>query len=175
MADMAKEIVDTNGYSNVITVLKGKVEEIELPIAKVDTITSEWMGYFMLFENMSNTVLYARDKWLRFQSLKLVNVIDAWAWLLWVQCPSFCELVISWQTLGDGLMTLCWINSAFSQIIHGISAFQYAQIIQKLRFPAKFKVRDETYTAFENIYPVLTEFRKNQQCCWVLNKGIYEM
>ncbi|XP_061370736.1 TATA-box-binding protein-like [Gastrolobium bilobum] len=27
------------------------------------------------------------------------------------------------------------------------------------------KVRDETYTAFENIYPVLTEFRKNQQ--WV--------
>ncbi|RDX97310.1 TATA-box-binding protein, partial [Mucuna pruriens] len=27
------------------------------------------------------------------------------------------------------------------------------------------KVRDETYTAFENIYPVLTEFRKNQQ--WI--------
>nr|GEV43424.1 TATA-box-binding protein [Tanacetum cinerariifolium] len=25
------------------------------------------------------------------------------------------------------------------------------------------KVRDETYTAFENIYPVLTEFRKTQQ------------
>ncbi|KAF7822450.1 TATA-box-binding protein [Senna tora] len=29
------------------------------------------------------------------------------------------------------------------------------------------KVRDETYTAFENIYPVLTEFRKNQQ--WQVN------
>ncbi|TVU45833.1 hypothetical protein EJB05_05336 [Eragrostis curvula] len=26
------------------------------------------------------------------------------------------------------------------------------------------KVREETYTAFENIYPVLTEFRKVQQC-----------
>jgi len=25
------------------------------------------------------------------------------------------------------------------------------------------KVREETYTAFENIYPVLTEFRKVQQ------------
>ncbi|CAJ2658096.1 unnamed protein product [Trifolium pratense] len=25
------------------------------------------------------------------------------------------------------------------------------------------KVRDEIYAAFENIYPVLTEFRKNQQ------------
>ncbi|KAJ1704760.1 hypothetical protein LUZ63_004539 [Rhynchospora breviuscula] len=64
MADMAKEIVRVNGLSNVITVLKGKVEEIELPIANVDVIISEWMGYFLLFENMLNTVLYARDKWL---------------------------------------------------------------------------------------------------------------
>jgi len=64
MADMAKEIVEANGYSNVVTVLKGKIEEIELPVAKVDIIISEWMGYFLLFENMLNSVLYARDKWL---------------------------------------------------------------------------------------------------------------
>ncbi|KAI4347016.1 hypothetical protein L6164_007867 [Bauhinia variegata] len=64
MADMAKEIVEANGYSNVITVLKGKIEEIELPVAKVDIIISEWMGYFLLFENMLDTVLHARDKWL---------------------------------------------------------------------------------------------------------------
>ncbi|KAJ4952030.1 hypothetical protein NE237_028862 [Protea cynaroides] len=64
MADMAKEIVEANGFSNVITVLKGKVEEIVLPVAQVDIIISEWMGYFLLFENMLNTVLYARDKWL---------------------------------------------------------------------------------------------------------------
>lgn len=64
MADMAKEIVEANGFSNVITVLKGKIEELELPVPKVDIIISEWMGYFLLFENMLNTVLYARDKWL---------------------------------------------------------------------------------------------------------------
>ncbi|XP_004513091.1 probable protein arginine N-methyltransferase 1.2 [Cicer arietinum] len=64
MADMAKEIVETNGYSKVITVLKGKIEELELPVPKVDIIISEWMGYFLLFENMLNSVLYARDKWL---------------------------------------------------------------------------------------------------------------
>ncbi|KAJ6862813.1 protein arginine N-methyltransferase 1.1-like isoform X1 [Populus alba x Populus x berolinensis] len=64
MANMAKEIVESNGYSNVITVLKGKIEEIELPVAKVDIIISEWMGYFLLFENMLNSVLYTRDKWL---------------------------------------------------------------------------------------------------------------
>lgn len=44
--------------------MKGKVEEIVLPVAQVDIIISEWMGYFLLFENMLNTVLYARDKWL---------------------------------------------------------------------------------------------------------------
>nr|XP_023906587.1 protein arginine N-methyltransferase 1.1-like isoform X2 [Quercus suber] len=64
MADMAKEIVEANGFSNVITVLKGKIEEIDLPVAKVDIIISEWMGYFLLFENMLNTVLHGRDKWL---------------------------------------------------------------------------------------------------------------
>ncbi|XP_072969157.1 probable protein arginine N-methyltransferase 1 [Typha angustifolia] len=64
MADMAKEIVQKNGFSDVITVLKGKVEEIELPVTHVDVIISEWMGYFLLFENMLNTVLYARNKWL---------------------------------------------------------------------------------------------------------------
>jgi hypothetical protein len=48
----------------VITVLKGKIEEIDFPTTHVDIIISEWMGYFLLFENMLNTVLYARDKWL---------------------------------------------------------------------------------------------------------------
>ncbi|XP_027178374.1 TATA-box-binding protein-like isoform X3 [Coffea eugenioides] len=32
------------------------------------------------------------------------------------------------------------------------------------------KVSDETYTTFENIYPVLTEFRKNQQCSFSTSK-----
>ncbi|KAJ8527994.1 hypothetical protein K7X08_015445 [Anisodus acutangulus] len=64
MADMAQEIVKRNGFSDVITVIKGKVEEIDLPVPQVDIIISEWMGYFLLYENMLDTVLYARDKWL---------------------------------------------------------------------------------------------------------------
>lgn len=64
IADTAKEIVRANGYEDVITVIKGKVEDIELPVDKVDVIISEWMGYFLLYESMLDTVLYARDKWL---------------------------------------------------------------------------------------------------------------
>ena len=47
-----------------ITKYKGKVEEIELPVESVDIIISEWMGYFLLYESMLNSVIYARDKWL---------------------------------------------------------------------------------------------------------------
>lgn len=57
-------VVLTTHLFSVITVLKGKIEEIELPVAQVDVIISEWMGYFLVYENMLNTVLYARDKWL---------------------------------------------------------------------------------------------------------------
>ena len=48
----------------MIAVLKGKIEEIELPTPNVDVIISEWMGYFLLFENMLDSVLYTRNKWL---------------------------------------------------------------------------------------------------------------
>ena len=42
----------------------GKVEEITLPVDKVDILISEWMGYFLFYESMLDTVLWARDRWL---------------------------------------------------------------------------------------------------------------
>jgi protein arginine N-methyltransferase 1 len=35
-----------------------------VPLLQVDIIISEWMGYFLLYESMLDTVIYARDKWL---------------------------------------------------------------------------------------------------------------
>ena len=32
---------------------------------KVDIIISEWMGYFLFYESMLDTVLWARDRWLQ--------------------------------------------------------------------------------------------------------------
>jgi len=37
---------------------------VTLPVEKVDIIISEWMGYFLLYESMLDTVIFARDKWL---------------------------------------------------------------------------------------------------------------
>lgn len=62
--EKAKEIVHVNGLSDKITLLQGKMEEVVLPFPKVDIIISEWMGYFLLYESMLDTVLYARDQYL---------------------------------------------------------------------------------------------------------------
>ncbi|KAI4136008.1 MAG: hypothetical protein LQ341_005817 [Variospora aurantia] len=62
--EKAREIVEVNGMSNKITLLQGKMEEVQLPFPKVDIILSEWMGYFLLYESMLDTVLYARDQYL---------------------------------------------------------------------------------------------------------------
>jgi protein arginine N-methyltransferase 1 len=59
------EIVKENGFEDVIEVIYGKMEDIVLPVEHVDIIVSEWMGYFLLYESMLGTVLYARDKYLK--------------------------------------------------------------------------------------------------------------
>lgn len=50
--------------SSEVTLIKGKIEEVELPVETVDVIVSEWMGYCLFYESMLDTVIFARDKWL---------------------------------------------------------------------------------------------------------------
>ncbi|CAG8434942.1 15393_t:CDS:10 [Funneliformis mosseae] len=50
--------------SDIIERTKKIVEEVNLPVQKVDIIISEWMGYFLFFEAMLDSVIAARDKWL---------------------------------------------------------------------------------------------------------------
>jgi len=56
-------LVRANKLDNVIKVISGKIEEIELP-EKVDMIISEPMGYMLLNERMLETYLHAK-KWLK--------------------------------------------------------------------------------------------------------------
>lgn len=48
-------------------VIRGKIEDITLPddVTHVDVIISEWMGYALLYESMLDSVLRARDRFLR--------------------------------------------------------------------------------------------------------------
>ncbi len=63
IAKHAEMLVRANKLDNVIKVISGKIEEIEIP-EKVDMIISEPMGYMLLNERMLETYLHAK-KWLK--------------------------------------------------------------------------------------------------------------
>jgi len=130
--EQAQKIIELNGFkdglfsplsivcdvlpfltASVITLIRGKVEEVELPVPKVDIIISEWMGYCLLYEvcmncscrfayfasqNMLKTVLIARDRWLvwlmRAHSLAIreVTLVDLYELALYSVEARWCHV-----------------------------------------------------------------------------------
>ena len=89
-----------NGFADRVTVLHDRLEDVELP-ERVDVIVSEWMGFHLLHESMLDSVLHARDRWLKPGGFMLpshalvmaapVNM-DAWAadkFEFWEKVESF--------------------------------------------------------------------------------------
>ncbi|GMQ06883.1 hypothetical protein CsSME_00051297 [Camellia sinensis var. sinensis] len=64
MSEHARELVKANNLQDVVEVIEGSMEDVSLP-EKVDVIISEWMGYFLLRESMFDSVICARDRWLK--------------------------------------------------------------------------------------------------------------
>jgi protein arginine N-methyltransferase 3 len=69
IAVRAKEIIAKNGFEDRIEVIQGRIEDFNtqrlIGKEKVDIIISEWMGYGLLFEGMLDSVLRARDMYLK--------------------------------------------------------------------------------------------------------------
>ncbi|XP_047987741.1 protein arginine N-methyltransferase 1 [Leguminivora glycinivorella] len=68
----AMDIIRENNLHETIKVVKGRLENTKLD-EKVDIIVSEWMGYFLLFEGMLDSVIYARENCLKPGGLLLPN------------------------------------------------------------------------------------------------------
>jgi protein arginine N-methyltransferase 1 len=64
MALHARRMVEQNGVSDIVEVIQSSVEDLELP-CKVDIIVSEWMGYILLRESMLDSVIRARNRWMK--------------------------------------------------------------------------------------------------------------
>lgn len=67
MADHAKTVVEHNNMADTIQVFKCRAEEIteeQIPSGSVDIIVSEWMGYFLLYESMFDSVVAVRERFL---------------------------------------------------------------------------------------------------------------
>ncbi len=61
---VARKIAKANGYEDRMEVIKGKIEDIELP-EKVDIIISEPIGFLLVHERMLESYVAARDKFLK--------------------------------------------------------------------------------------------------------------
>jgi len=63
----ARRLVEANGMSDKISIIKGKVEEVELPenVTSVDILVSEPLGFLLVHERMLESYIVARDRWLK--------------------------------------------------------------------------------------------------------------
>lgn len=64
MARLARALIERNGLSDLVRVMEGRAEDVELP-EKVDVVVSEWMGFYLLHESMLESVLTARQRWMK--------------------------------------------------------------------------------------------------------------
>jgi len=67
--------VQNNLLSDRITVISGKIEEIDLP-ELVDVVVSEPMGYMLFNERMLETFLHAK-KWLKPDGMRNLSLPSA--------------------------------------------------------------------------------------------------
>lgn len=67
IAFFAMDVVKRNKLDRIIEVHKGKIEEMgnKIPEKGIDVIISEWMGYFLLYESMLDSIIDVRDKYLK--------------------------------------------------------------------------------------------------------------
>jgi type I protein arginine methyltransferase len=78
MAKHAEQVMKANGVDHIVTVIQAAVEDVVLPMELdgleveeegtercVDIIVSEWMGYVLLRESMMDSVIRARDQFLK--------------------------------------------------------------------------------------------------------------
>ncbi|KAL2160264.1 hypothetical protein VTH06DRAFT_1437 [Thermothelomyces fergusii] len=98
--DRARENVLRNGLGDVITCVRGRIEDVVLPgggggePVQVDVIVSEWMGYCLLYEAMLPSVLFARDRYLKPGGLLVPS--HASMWIAPVSDPEYVAENVDW-------------------------------------------------------------------------------
>ena len=75
IAETAERLVEHNGLSDTIRILKGNASELRLE-EPVDLIVSEWLGHFAFVESMLDDVIAARDANLKSDGLMLPSGVE---------------------------------------------------------------------------------------------------
>ncbi|MBL0219604.1 MAG: 50S ribosomal protein L11 methyltransferase [Myxococcales bacterium] len=100
IAEVARKIIDANGYADRIQVLQSDLEDVSLP-EKVDVIVSEWMGGFGVDENILAPLVMARDRWLKPGGKMVPGRVTAM--MAPAHLPEFDEAIAHWRSRPHGV------------------------------------------------------------------------
>lgn len=90
LAKLIPLVAKENNLEEKIEVIQNKVEDVsEDSIEKVDIIVSEWMGFYLVHEGMLDSVIVARDRFLKENGLMFPSVAKIYA--APCQLPSYNE------------------------------------------------------------------------------------
>lgn len=100
IAEVAREVIAWNGYSECIQVMQSDLEDVTLP-ERVDVIVSEWMGGFGVDENILAPLVMARDRWLRPGGTMVPARVTAM--MACAHMPDFDDAMTHWRTPSGGI------------------------------------------------------------------------
>lgn len=112
------------------------VEDDDLEIPKVDIIISEWMGFFLLYEGMLDSILFARDKYLKRGGLLFPE--KARLFIAAMDDEAFRNIKFSFFTKNKYNINLSAIREPIEKLVYN-DKFPIEQIISDL---AGFKILD---------------------------------
>ncbi|XP_029661352.1 probable protein arginine N-methyltransferase 6.1 [Formica exsecta] len=80
LAKTIEQVLIENNVQDTVVVIHSKVEDIHPDsLEKVDIIVSEWMGFYLVHEGMLDSVLFARDNFLREDGLLFPSIAKLYA------------------------------------------------------------------------------------------------
>uniref|UniRef100_A0A3Q3JZC6 Protein arginine N-methyltransferase 6 n=1 Tax=Monopterus albus TaxID=43700 RepID=A0A3Q3JZC6_MONAL len=158
IAEQAEKIVKHNNMEDRIEVVRGTLETVDLP-EMVDVIVSEWMGYALLHESMLNSVLYARDKWLKAGGLILPSKAELY--IAPISDPVVQDRLYFWYTVKDryGVDMTCMSDFARRCIMNSDIIVNSVTTEDVLSHPAHFAELDLYSIKVEELRSVKGQFR----------------
>ncbi|XP_076827306.1 protein arginine N-methyltransferase 6 [Brachyhypopomus gauderio] len=158
IVEQAVRIVKLNNMEEKVEVVKGTLETIDLP-EHVDVIVSEWMGYALLHESMLNSVIFARDKWLKPGGLILPDKAELFI-------APINDLVVEdrlnfWSTVKSqyGVDMSCMTDFAKKCIMNKDITVNLVTVEDVLSHPSKFAELDLYTVTMEHLRSVHGSFR----------------
>lgn len=141
IAEQAAKIVRHNNMEDRIEVIRGTVETVELP-DMVEVIVSEWMGYALLHESMLNSVLHARDRWLKPGGVILPSKAELY--IAPISDPVAEDRLHFWYTVKDeyGVDMSCMSDFARRCIMNSDITVNSVTVEDVLSHPARFAELD---------------------------------